>query len=58
MSVSEPHLHFRYNIINNTRILSMNPHFTELCFLESLFIKIRKPQLNNGIKAAKELALF
>ena len=31
--------------------------FNELSFLESLFIKMHKPKLNTGIRAAKELAL-
>ena len=38
----------------NTSIVAVNNDFTELCFLESLFIEIHKPKLNTGIKAAKE----
>ena len=33
-------------------------NWIELCFLESLLIKWKKPKLNCGIKATKELVLF
>ena len=33
-------------------------NYNQLCFLESLLIKRYIPQLNYGIKAAKELVLF
>ena len=50
--------HLRNTVLRNTSVLAMNPHFNELCFLESLFIKILTPKLNTGIKASKELLLF
>ena len=50
--------HLRNAVLNNTCILTMNPRFSNLCFLESLFIKSLRPELNKGIKASKELALF
>ena len=40
------------------RIIGKSENWAELCFLESLNIKRKKPSLNNGIKTAKEHALF
>ena len=54
-SIIAKNKHLRNTVLQNTRELAMNPHFNELCFLESLFIKILTPTLNNGIKASKEL---
>ena len=50
--------HNQQIVQHNTSIVAMNNDFTELCFLESLFIKIHKPKLNTEIRAAKELVLF
>ena len=41
----------------NTRILDKNNNWTQLCFLESLYIKRLNPALSVGIKATKELRL-
>lgn len=47
-------------IFNNFKILhscgSKNPN--KLLILEALLIKYNKPEINNGIKASKELSLF
>ena len=43
---------------HNTSIVAMNNDFNELSFLESLFIKMHKPKLNTGIRAANEIVLF
>ena len=43
---------------DNTKILSRSDNWRVLAFKESLAIKERKPSLNHGIKAAKELCLF
>ena len=45
-------------IAENTHILDKNNNWTQLCFLESLYIKRLNPALNVGIKATKELNLF
>lgn len=47
-------------ISNNTSILhSLNYNNSNLLlFLEALHIKFKKPELNNGLKASKELVVF
>ena len=50
--------HIRTAVTNNVRIIGKTDNWTELCFLESLNIKWKKPSLNTGIKATKELVLF
>ena len=50
--------HIRTTVTDNMRIIGKSENWAELCFLESLNIKWKKPSLNNGIKATKELALF
>ena len=42
----------------NTKVIRRADNWQTLAFKESLAIKDRKPSLNNGIKAAKELCLF
>jgi len=44
--------------IKNIECLSTNNNWTQLCFLEALYIKIRKPSLNTGLRATKDLVLF
>ena len=39
-------------------LVDKNSNWTQLCFLESLYIKRLNPALNAGIKATKELNLF
>ena len=50
--------HIRSTVTDDMRIIDKSENWAELCFLESLNIKWKKPSLNNGIKATKELALF
>ena len=45
-------------VTDNMRTIGKSENWAELCFLESLNIKWKKPSLNNGIKATKELAHF
>ena len=45
-------------VLDNIEMLACNNNWLELCFLESYFIKILKPTLNGGLKAAKDLLLF
>ena len=50
--------HVKIAVYNNTKIIDSSENWVELCFLESLHIKWKKPKLNCGIKAIKELVLF
>ena len=51
--------HIRITITDNMRIIGKSEKWAELCFLENLNIKWKKPSLNTGIKAEKkELVLF
>ena len=50
--------HIRITITDNMRIIGKSEKWAELCFLESLNIKWKKPSLNTGIKTEKELVLF
>ena len=51
--------HIRITITDNMRIIVKSEKWAELCFLENLNIKWKKPSLNTGIKAEKkELVLF
>ena len=50
--------HIRTIVTDNMRIIGKSKNWAELCFLESLNIKWKKPSLNTGIKATKELLLF
>ena len=42
----------------NTRIIDRHPNWNILLFKEAIKIKERKPVLNTGLKASKELKLF
>ena len=42
----------------NIKVIQRNRNYPNLDFLESLEIKHRNPELNKGLKACKELALF
>ena len=57
-SFIETWYHISSGISRNTRIIDKNNNSTQLCFLESLYIKRLNPTLNAGIKATKELNLF
>ena len=53
--------HILNAVLQNYTILDYNTYnfkWDQLCFLESYYIKQRKPKLNHGIKASKEFALF
>ena len=50
--------HIRNTVINNTSIIATEYNWSNLCFLESFYIKKHRPSLNTGIKASKELRLF
>ena len=43
---------------NIIKVIKRADHWQTLAFKESLAIKDRKPSLNNGIKAAKDLCLL
>ena len=43
---------------NNTTILDTSHNWNFLLLKEALYIKRKKPLLNNGLKASKELFLF
>ena len=50
--------HVHQTILNNATIIACDNNYNQVCFQESLLIKGYIPQLNYGIKAAKELLLF
>ena len=50
--------HIRTTVTNNEKVIDKIENWPELCFLEGLNIKWKKPSLNTGIKATKELVLF
>ena len=43
---------------DNTKIIGRSDNWRTLAFKESLKIKDKKPSLNNGVKATKDLCLF
>ena len=43
---------------DNTKIIGRSDNWRILAFKESLKIKDKKPSLNNGVKATKDLCLF
>lgn len=50
---------FRTNIVRqNTKIIDSSRNWNILLFKEAYFIKEKRPSLNNGVKASKELQLF
>ena len=53
--------HLLNAVLHNSKILDFNMYnfkWDQLCFLESFYIKHRKPGLNHGIKASKDFTLF
>ena len=50
--------HVKFAVYDNNRIIDSSQNWIELCFLESFHIKWKKPKLNRGVKATKELVLF
>ena len=45
-------------IFNNCKIIDKSDHWSLLLYKESLAIRRRKPNLNHGAKASKELIIF
>ena len=45
-------------VLNNCRIIDQNNNWSQLSFLEAYYIKTLKPEINDGLKASKELDLF
>ena len=45
-------------IFENCKIIDRSDHWSLLLYKESLAIRRRKPELNNGAKASKELIIF
>ena len=50
--------HVKIAVYDNTKIIDNNQNWIELCFLESLYIKWKKPILHYCTKATKKLVLF
>ena len=50
--------HQIHAVRENTKVIQRDRNYLKLDFLESLEIKHRDPELNKGMKACKELALF
>ncbi len=46
------------HVFHNTKIIDKANHWSLLLYEESLAIQRRKPELNHGIKASKELIIF
>ncbi len=45
-------------VLTNTKIIDSSRNWNLLLYKEALHIKRRKPMLNNGLKASRELQLF
>ena len=45
-------------VLNNSRIIDQNNNWSQLGFLEIYYIKTLKSEINDGLKASKELDLF
>ena len=45
-------------VLNDCRIIDQNNNWSKLSFLEAYYIKTLKPEINDGLKASKELNLF
>ena len=50
--------HLNETAKNSIKLLRQNNDWRQLCFLEALYIRQTNPELNNGLKATKELQLF
>ena len=49
--------HVKFAVYVNNKTIDNSQNWVELCFLESLHIKWKKPKVTSGIKATKELVL-
>ena len=45
-------------VLNNCRIIDQNNNWPQSSFLEAYYIKTLKPEIDDGLKASKELDLF
>ena len=45
-------------VLNNYKVIAYNTHWSQLEFLEALSIKNLRPEINDGLKASRELQLF
>ena len=50
--------HVKIAVYGNTKIIGSSQNWIELCFLETVHIKCKKPNLNCGMNASKELVLL
>ena len=50
--------HIASAVSDNWKILDFNTNWVQLCFVESLYIKLLKLKINEWLKASKELLLF
>ena len=50
--------HVKIAVYDKNKITDNSQNWIELCFLERLHIKWKKPELNYGIKATKNLFYF
>ena len=50
--------YIHHTVRNNTTLIQYNDNWLQLCFLEAYFIKLKKPLLNTGLKASRDLVLF
>ena len=50
---------FKLNLVrNNTRVIDTSTNWNVLLYKEAFHIKEKKPIINNGVKASRELQLF
>ena len=47
--------HLINTVLNNCRITGQDNNWSQLSFLEGYYIKTLKPEINDGLKASKEL---
>ena len=45
-------------VLNNCGVIDQIDYWSQLSFLEAYYIKTLKPEINDGLKASKELDLF
>ena len=46
------------HVLDNTKVLDSSNNWNILLYKEALHIRRRKPEMNNGLKASRELSLF
>ena len=55
INIKQPSIH---TVLNNCCIIDQNNVWSRLSFLEAYYIRTLKPEINDGLKASKELDLF